>query len=364
MAKVKEEIEAFQKRQEAYNLKNGTVRMSKEIGGESCMNKKTLEWPSDEYLDGLTQEEFDDLQITSIVWIVGTVFGPEHDFAHAIRFKNNLDDSRNISPAYTDKSDPSDKIEFTNKRIAKITVKTNYHHVAQFRFYDDFDNLIGKTIYSKYDDNNDDEFEVLIGFEEKLIGFHVRQSDWEDCKTAKVSFKIAKTTKFDLELQQKVIEYKNQQKQEQEELMVQFPRDTAFCLYGWDPVNGDIKWHDHETGWKESLTQSRTQTLALLKEKAAEKDVGFLHHVSMDVKAIIEKNLTGQLHRNGCSIHLWATKQDDKNQLDEQLAVIAGRGFITNTEQVDEEVKNYDDALAKIKAKPKEEKTGFYVYDK
>ena len=54
MAKVKEEIEAFQKRQEPYNLKNGAVRMSKEIGGENNMNKKTLEWPTDEYLDGLT----------------------------------------------------------------------------------------------------------------------------------------------------------------------------------------------------------------------------------------------------------------------------------------------------------------------
>ena len=55
-----------------------------------------------------------------------------------------------------------------------------------------------------------------------------------------------------------------------------FPRETAFCLYGWDPVGGDIKWHNHESGWKESLTQSRPQTLALMKEKAAEKEVGFL----------------------------------------------------------------------------------------
>ena len=61
---------------------------------------------------------------------MGTIFGPEHDFAHAIRFKNNLDDEKNISPAYTDKTDPSDKIDFTNTRIAKIVTKTNYHHVA------------------------------------------------------------------------------------------------------------------------------------------------------------------------------------------------------------------------------------------
>ena len=35
--------------------------MSKEIGGENNMNKKILEWPTDEYLDGLTKEEFDNL---------------------------------------------------------------------------------------------------------------------------------------------------------------------------------------------------------------------------------------------------------------------------------------------------------------
>ena len=183
------------------------------------MNDKVLEWPTDEQLNELTREEFDNLQITSVEWILGTVFGPEHDFAHAIRFQNNLDDQKNTSPAYTDKKDPKDKIDFTNTRIAKITTRTNYHHVAQFRFYDDYDNLIGKTIYSKYDDNPDDEFEILIGLDEKLIGFHVRQSDWEDCKTAKISFKIAKTTNgVDLELKQKVEEYKLKQKQEQEAL--------------------------------------------------------------------------------------------------------------------------------------------------
>ena len=64
-------------------------------------------------------------------------------------------------------------------------------HMKQ-SFYDDYDNIIGKTIYSKYDDNKDQEFEIEIGLDEKLIGFMVRQSDWVDCKTAKVSFKIYK----------------------------------------------------------------------------------------------------------------------------------------------------------------------------
>ena len=105
---------------------------------------------------------------------MGTVFGPEHDFAHAIRLQNNLDDARNMSPAYTDKKDPSDKFEFGDKRIAKIAAKTNHHHVAQFKFYDDFDNMIGKKIYSKYDEDSDEEYEIEIAPDEKLIGFHVR----------------------------------------------------------------------------------------------------------------------------------------------------------------------------------------------
>ena len=39
----------------------------------------------------------------------------------------------------------------------------------------------------------------------------------------------------------------------QEELKAKFVRDTAFCLERWDPEGGDIKWHDHKSGWKESV---------------------------------------------------------------------------------------------------------------
>ena len=42
-------------------MKHGTVWLSKEIGGDENCNDKYYEWPSDEYLDGLTQQEFDDL---------------------------------------------------------------------------------------------------------------------------------------------------------------------------------------------------------------------------------------------------------------------------------------------------------------
>ena len=100
-----------------------------------------------------------------------------------------------------------------------------------------------------------------------------------------------------------------------------------------------------------------------MKEKANEKDVGFLHHGDGGVKAIIEKRITGEFNKNGCSIYLWASKENDKNMLGQKLAVIAGQGFLSCTEIVDRGVKSYDDALAKIKAKPKEEKFYFYTYD-
>ena len=76
------------------------------------------------------------------------------------------------------------------------------HHVFAFKFMDDFDNVIGKPLYSKYDEKpeNEHEFEVEIAPDEKVIGFLVRQSDWVDCKTAKVSFKIAKSKTVDQEL--------------------------------------------------------------------------------------------------------------------------------------------------------------------
>ena len=53
------------------------------------------------------------------------------------------------------------------------------HHVFAFKFMDDFDNVIGKPLYSKYDEKaeNEHEFEVEIAPDEKVIGFLVRQSE-------------------------------------------------------------------------------------------------------------------------------------------------------------------------------------------
>ena len=213
------------------------------------------------------------------------------------------------------------------------------HHVYAYKFYDDYDNIIGKPIYSKYDENESgEEFETEIMPDEKLVGFQVRQSDWVDCKIAKVSWKIAKAANYDKALMKKVTEYKKKQKKEQMELEAKLRRDTAFCLERWDPCGGDIKWHDHASGVKESVIQSRSQVLDLMREKAEEKNVGFLHHVDGGVKAIIEKNITGHMSKNGCSIYLWAAKQNDRNVLNQDLAVIAGYGFRKAITQVEENV--------------------------
>ena len=42
---------------------------------------------------------------------------------------------------------------------------------------------------------------------------------------------------------------------------------------------------------------------------------------------------------------------------------MAGSGFISAITKVDEEVKSFDEALEKIKAKPKGDKNCFYTYD-
>ena len=147
-----------------------------------------------------------------------------------------------------------DSIDFTGRRIAKIAIKTNNLHCAQFRFYDDYDKIIGKTIYSKYDENSDDEFEVEIAPDEKLIGFHVRQANWVDCKTAKIAFKIAKAKNVDQQFIQQISEYKKKQKLAIQEISTWYPRNTAFCLERWDPVGyEDVKFHYHASGWKETV---------------------------------------------------------------------------------------------------------------
>ena len=66
-----------------------------------------------------------------------------------------------------------DSLDFGKNRIAKVSVKTNGHHVYGFKFYDDFDNKIGQ-IFKNYDKAPGKQYHVNIGLDETLIGFTVR----------------------------------------------------------------------------------------------------------------------------------------------------------------------------------------------
>ena len=167
------------------------IKYSKIIGGENNMSDRISEWPSNEYLKSLTAQELNAYQITSVHWIKGTQHGEKEDYASMIRFANNLGEESHL---YYDKS-PDASIK-TKQRIAKISARTNYSHVFCFKFFDDFGNLIGKPLYSKYDEKREDEFHVELGLDEKLVGFKVWESDWVDCKTSKIAFKIAKSDRF------------------------------------------------------------------------------------------------------------------------------------------------------------------------
>ena len=100
-----------------------------------------------------------------------------------------------------------------------------------------------------------------------------------------------------------------------------------------------------------------------MREKKNEKEIGFCHSDAHNIKSIIEKRLTGDFYTNSNSIYLWANKQSDKNQLNQQLGVITGSGFITKIVRVHEDVKSISDAFSKIKALPKGEKNCFYTFD-
>ena len=116
---------------------------SKIIGGEKNMSNRVSEWPSNEYFAKLSAQELEAYQITSIHWVKGTHFGPNEDYANSLRFSNNLGAESHL---YSDKS-PDASIS-TNQRIAKITCRTNYHHVFCFKFWNDFGEVIGKPLYS------------------------------------------------------------------------------------------------------------------------------------------------------------------------------------------------------------------------
>jgi hypothetical protein len=124
--------------------------------------------------------------------VKGTHFGEEHDYCNSMRMMTNNTEN----PLSTDfgEKETNDSIDTSSTRIAKICAKTNYHHVFCYKMFDDLENIIGKPIYSKYDEKGEEETTIEIGLDEKLVGFRIQLSDWEDCKISKISFKIAKCT--------------------------------------------------------------------------------------------------------------------------------------------------------------------------
>ena len=60
------------------------------------------------------------------------------------------------------------------------------------------------------------------------------------------------------------------------------------------------------------------------------------------------------MSKNGCSIYLWANKyaEEDFNAEGNPLAVIAGFGFTSCTEEVDQEVMSFKEAIVRIREKP------------
>lgn len=223
------------------------VYYSQIIGGEKNMSARVSEWPSNEYLKKLTAQELAAYQITSIHWVKGTHFGPAEDYANSLRFSNNLGDESHL---YSDKS-PDASIPIS-QRIAKIACRTNYHHVFCFKLYNDFDEVIGKPIYSKYDEKSEEEFTVDIGLDEKLVGFKVWESDWVDCKTSKIAFKIVKTDQYekDAAFMERVKRYK----------MISGSKLITDIIYNWHEggeeaesdsfiefkKNGTITWKEEE----------------------------------------------------------------------------------------------------------------------
>jgi hypothetical protein len=138
----------------------------------------------------LTKEEIENFNIQKIKWVKGTHFGAEHDYCNSMRWETNNSDNI-LSPNFSDK-EPNEEIDISKTRIAKICAKTNYHHVFCYKFFDDLEKMIDKPIYSIYDEKGEEEFTVEIDLDEKLVGFRIQLSNWEDCKISKISFKIAK----------------------------------------------------------------------------------------------------------------------------------------------------------------------------
>ena len=100
-----------------------------------------------------------------------------------------------------------------------------------------------------------------------------------------------------------------------------------------------------------------------MKLNEASKDVGFLWHPNAGVKALVEKNLTGAWTKNGCSIYLWAHRLEDESPTGGRLAVLPGVGFAQKVQQIHSDVFSFEDAVARLKSRPIQQKCIFYTWD-
>jgi hypothetical protein len=81
------------------------MRYSSEIGGNKNTNYKIFEWPSNEFLNGLSKDELENFNIKEIEWMKGTHHGPQEDFCNSLRFMSSIGLK---SPSFSDKTEPSD----------------------------------------------------------------------------------------------------------------------------------------------------------------------------------------------------------------------------------------------------------------
>ena len=63
----------------------------------------------------------------------GTQFGPDIDFVNSWVFVNNLGDE---SKPFSEKKEPLEERDFSQTSIGAVRAKTNYHHAADYRFFD------------------------------------------------------------------------------------------------------------------------------------------------------------------------------------------------------------------------------------
>ena len=88
-------------------------------------------------------------------------------------------------------------------------------------------------------------------------------------------------------------------------MYAKLPLIKVVLLENWDPVGGDIFWHNHASGKKESIEGCKFQAATLAIQKASQKQNGFFYSDHPSVKALVEKNMEGPWCKSGGSFYTW-----------------------------------------------------------